>query len=134
MKKTISIEDLRNSKCAALNPQLFEQPKKEKKKSKYGNSKTEVDGIIIDSKREAKRWKELRLMLKKGIIGMLARQVEFELNPGGTHSLIYKADATYMIMETGERVVEDAKGIRTKEYLKKKSLMQKVHGIKISEV
>lgn len=104
------------------------------KKSKYGNKKTEVDGIVFDSKKEANRWKFLRVLLKAGAIAFLERQVEYELNPGGTHSLKYRCDFRYMISGTGEMVVEDVKGMRTKIYLKKKKLMKKVHGIEIKEV
>lgn len=70
---------------------------------------------------------------KQGLIGLLEMQVPFELNPGGTHSLKYIADFVYYDSLTGERVVEDAKGFRTREYLKKRRLMKKVLGIEIKE-
>lgn len=114
-------------------PQFPEQ-QKAKKKSKYGNEKHEVDGIEFDSKREAERYGELKLLLKAGEIGLLQLQEPFELNPGGTHSLKYIADFVYLITATGEKVVEDAKGHRTREYIKKRRLMRKVHGIEIKEV
>jgi hypothetical protein len=113
-------------------PQLEESSPK--KKSKYGNNKKEVDGIVFDSEKEANRYGELKLMLKAGIIGLLELQVPYELNPGGTHSLKYIADFVYIIRATGEKVVEDAKGHRTQVYLKKRRLMKKVHGITIKEV
>lgn len=105
-----------------------------KKQLKYRNKKTEVDGITFDSAKEANRYKELKLLLKAGEIGLLELQVPFELNPGGTHSLKYVADFVYVISKTGERIVEDVKGMRTREYKKKRRLMLKVHGIKINEV
>jgi hypothetical protein len=37
------------------------------------------------------------------------------------------------MMQTGKTVVEDCKGYKTKEYLKKKKLMLKIHNIKILE-
>jgi len=104
------------------------------KRSKYRNKRTEIDGIKFDSEKEAKRYGDLRLMLKAGLIGQLQLQVPFELNPGGTHSLKYIADFTYLMADSGEYVVEDVKGYRTREYLKKKRLMLKVHGIKIKEI
>lgn len=104
------------------------------KKSKYGNEKVEVEEKSFDSKREAARYKILNLLLKKGDIGMLARQVEFELNVGGTHSLKYLADFVYRDMKTGELIVEDSKGVRTAAFKKKARLMKKIHGIKIIEV
>jgi hypothetical protein len=110
------------------------EQKKEKRKSKYGNNKAVVDNIKFDSKREANRYGELKIMLKAGIIGLLDLQVPFELNPGGSHSLKYIADFVYIIRATGEKVVEDAKGHRTREYIKKRRLMKKVHSIIIKEV
>ncbi len=108
-------------------------PKGQKKRSKYGSKKVVVDGIQFDSQKEAARYKELLLLLKAGHIGLLRRQVEYELNPGGTHSLKYIADFVYMQAYTGIEVVEDCKGFRTAEYRKKRRLMKKVHGIKIFE-
>jgi hypothetical protein len=105
---------------------------KKVKKHKYSSKKTVVDDIEFDSVKEAKRYKELKLLLKVGEIGMLQRQVPFELNPGGTHSLKYVADFCYITRE-GVRVTEDCKGFRTGEYLKKKRLMKKVHQIEIRE-
>jgi hypothetical protein len=109
-------------------------PESEKKRSKYGASKKEADGIVFDSVKEAKRYQELKLLQKAGFIGLLELQVPFELNDGGTHSLRYIADFVYVISQTGEKVVEDAKGFRTKEYRKKRRLMKTVHGITIKEV
>ena len=121
--------------CAAYNRHLLEQPSKVSapKRSKYGAKKTEVNGIMFDSIKEANRYKELLLLLKAGHIGLLQLQVPFELNQGGTHSLKYIADFVYMDAATGQRVVEDAKGYRTKEYKNKKRLMAKIHNIKIKE-
>ena len=84
----------------------------------------------FDSKKEAKRYKELRLLLKSGEIGFLARQVQYELNEGGSHSLIYIADFQYTTKE-GELIVEDVKGVLTREFKKKRMLMKKIHGIDI---
>lgn len=132
-RKPISLEDIKRSACAPLNPHLFEKAESKPKKSKYGNKKTEVDGILFASIKEAERYKELKLMQKAGLIGLLELQVPFELNPGGTHSLRYIADFTYVDSRTGERVVEDCKGAKTAVYLKKKRLMWKVHKIQIKE-
>lgn len=129
-----TLDDLKKTACAPLNQKVFEEVEKPKKKSKYSNTKTEVDGIVFDSVKEANRYKELRLLLKVGEIGLLKRQVEYELNPGGSYSLKYISDFEYTIAATGEQVVEDVKGFRTKEYLKKRRLMKKVHGIEIVEL
>lgn len=134
-KAAFSLEDLRNSAVARINPHLFEQePKKEVKRNKFNASKTEIDGIVFDSKKEAARYKELQLLLKAGVIGLLELQVPYELNEGGSHSLKYVADFVYIRTDTGEKVVEDTKGFRTAIYKKKRKLMKKIHGIEIREL
>ncbi len=92
-----------------------------------------MDGIVFDSEREAKRYGELKLLLKAGEIWLLETQVSFELNEGGSHSLKYIADFVYLDSRTGEKIIEDCKGFRTKEYLKKRRLMKKIYGIQILE-
>ena len=136
MSRSFTISDIKNSACAKLNEHLFSdtQMSDTKKRSKFGNKGTEVDGEVFHSKKEAKRYKELRLLLKQGIIGFLARQVQYELNEGGTHSLIYIADFVYVDKATGQTIVEDVKGFRTRDYKKKKRLMKKIHSIEIIEV
>jgi hypothetical protein len=111
----------------------FEQTGKSEKPNKYGAKKTEVDGVVFDSQREANRYIQLRYLLNSGEIRELQLQVAFELNEGGTHSLRYVADFTYYTKD-GEYVVEDSKGFRTKEYRKKRKLMKEVLGIEVREV
>ena len=53
----------------------------EKKKSKYGANKVEIDNIEFDSKRESERYLELKQLEKLGVIKELQLQVEFELQP-----------------------------------------------------
>lgn len=107
-----------------------------KKKSKYGNEKVEVDGVWFDSKKEAARWKELLLLLKVGEIGVLERQVSFDLNVGEKKVARYVADFTYLT-KNGEKVVEDVKSSYTRKlpvYRLKKKLMLSIHKIQIKEV
>jgi hypothetical protein len=134
-RKLFTWNELKQMACYERNKHLFPpEPEKKEKRSKYNNRKTEVDGIEFDSEKEADRYKDLLLMVKAGEIGMLERQKEYELNPGGTYSYKYKCDFRYIEMKTGEKVVEDVKGFRTREYKKKKQLMKKVHGITIKEI
>lgn len=46
----------------------------------------------------------------------------------------YIADFVYTDNETGQTVVEDTKGMRTKDYIIKRKLMLYLHGIRIKEV
>ena len=110
---------------------------------KYGNHKTvSFDGKNIDSKREDRRWFELNMLLRSGSIKDLRRQVPFELIPAQRdnagkvieRAVKYIADFVYFDISTGETVVEDAKGFKTRDYIIKRKLMLKVHGIRIKEV
>lgn len=99
------------------------------KKAKYGNERTD-DGF--DSKREARRYRDLCLREKANEISDLHRQVPFRIDIKDEHVCTYKADFTYV--EGGALVVEDTKGYRTPVYRLKKKLMKAVHGIEIREV
>lgn len=122
-------------------------------KTKYRNRKTMriIDGkpVTFDSEKEAQRYAELRLLERAGRIRGLDRQVRFEVLPqqkdaDGTileRSVVYKADFTYHEPDdsgsspNGWRyVVEDVKGVRTKEYIIKRKLMLHRLGIRIREV
>lgn len=101
---------------------------------KYRNVKTVVDGITFDSKREAKRYGELMLLLRAGLIRDLTLQKRYSLLVNGELICAYVADFDYYDAKAGRWVTEDAKGVRTPEYLIKKKLMKAVHGITIREV
>lgn len=108
--------------------------------NKYGNKKIEVDGMVFDSKKEFKRWQELRLLQRAGEITELNRQVPFMLLPSqrtpegaAVRAVEYIADFTYRD-KRGAFVVEDVKGFRTKDYILKKKLMLFIHGNWIKEV
>ena len=102
--------------------------------SKYHNTKTTVDGIAFDSKKEGARHGELQLLAKAGAIQDLRLQMPFELIPkqAGERAVRYIADFVYM--ENGKMIVEDVKGVKTDVYKIKKKLMLAVHGIRIREV
>lgn len=122
------------------------------KGNKYSNKKIEVDGITFDSKREAKRYKELLLLEQAGAISNLQRQVKYVLIPtqrepdtvgarGGIHKgkviekeCAYYADFVYFDREKQEIVVEDTKGMKTIDYVIKRKLMLYRHGIRITEI
>lgn len=101
------------------------------RRGKYGNKKTEVDGRMFDSKREANRYGELKLLEKDGQIINLQCQRTYRLEVNGI--LVCKYIADFVYGEGGKLVVEDTKGHRTREYILKKKLMRAVHGIEIRE-
>ena len=106
--------------------------------NKYHAKKVTVDGIEFDSRREANRFAELKLMERAGMITDLKRQEEFELIPkcGKERPAKYHADFSYIDTTTGEKVVEDVKSraTKTKDYILRRKLMNWRHGIQIREV
>lgn len=107
--------------------------------SKYHAHKTVVDGIVFDSKREAKRYGELKLLERAGAIRDLRRQVRYELIPAfdvdGKHyrPTCYIADFVYTDTKTGAEIVEDVKGMRTDVYRIKAKLFAHRYGVSITE-
>ncbi len=124
--------------------------------NKYKNKKTlTFDGILHDSRKEANRWTELKLMLRAGEIEDLRRQVKYELIPAQYEvterysrngkrlkddrklvekPVYYIADFVYIDKRTGKEVVEDTKGVKTKDYILKRKLMLYIKGIRIHEI
>jgi hypothetical protein len=110
-----------------------------KSANKYGNQKVEVNGILFDSKREARRYLELATLEKAREIQNLRRQVKYLLIPSQRidgkvveREVTYVADFVYE--QNGETVVEDSKGHRTKDYILKRKMLLYFHGIRIREV
>lgn len=109
--------------------------------SKFSNKKEEIDGIIFDSKKEAKVYLELKDLASKGEITKFDRQVNFELIPtqrDGQNKIIerpcqYKADFV-VYHNDGEITAIDAKGMRDGKYTIKRKLMLHVHKIRVHEV
>ena len=124
--------------------------------SKYKAKKTQYNGILFDSKKEAKRYRELLLLERAGKISALELQKVYELIPAQyatsdevytkgknkgqpkrgallERAVVYKADFKY-VDEDGYTVVEDTKGVKTKDYIIKRKLMLLNYGIRIREV
>lgn len=104
--------------------------------SKYRNQRTEVGGIKFASKREARRYQELKALESLGEIAHLGLQVRYPLTVNGIKVGAYVADFVYSVVpEAGDlvEVIEDCKGYRTPMYKLKKKLMFAIHGIKITE-
>lgn len=101
---------------------------------KYRNKKTCIDGFTFDSRKEARRYTELKSLQMAGEISMLELQVRFPLEVNGQKICDYVADFVYM--ENGMQVVEDVKSEATSKlpiYRIKKKLMRAIHDIDIVE-
>lgn len=111
---------------------------KPRKKNKYGAKPTGGHA----SEKEHQRAAVLRTKQRAGLISDLREQVPFTLIPpqyDADRQLIerscrYIADFVYTDNATAQTVVEDTKGYRTKEYIIKRKLMLRVHGIRIKEI
>lgn len=109
-----------------------------KKRNKYGAVKVHAHGIKFDSKKEHKRYGELKLLVKAGEIQSFTHQVPFVYLHDGKKIFRYIAD--YVIVNNdGSRRVEDVKGFDKKTqkfrttplFNLKKKLIEAQHKIKI---
>lgn len=100
-------------------------------KNKYKAIKVIVDGIKFDSKKEARRYGQLKLLVRAGEIKDLKLQPKFDLIVNGKKVGYYKADFEYI--EDGERIIEDVKGVKTTTYNLKKKMIKAIYDIDIRE-
>lgn len=106
--------------------------------SKYAAIPTEVDGIRFASKKEARRYEELRDLQKYGEITNLDLQKNYALVVKDVKVGVYRADFVYE--QRGNLIVEDVKGYRCKAspvyklFLLKKKLLKALYGIDVQEV
>ena len=100
-------------------------------RNKYRAIKTIVDGIKFDSKKEAMRYVQLKLLVKSGVISGLKLQPRFDITINDCKCGFYKADFEYI--ENNKTVIEDVKGMKTPVYNLKKKLIKAIYGIEIFE-
>ncbi len=100
-----------------------------KAKSKYSAKATVVDGMRFDSKKEAKRYGDLKLLRRSGEVDFFLRQVPFHL-PGPTKYLL----DFLVFWSSGLVTFEDVKGHRTETYIMKKKQVEDLYGVEIKEV
>ena len=94
---------------------------------KYRNQPTVVAGIRFDSKKEANRDAELRLLVRAGEINNLERQPRFDLVVNGVKICTYVGDWRYHKKGPWVWTVEDAKGFKTKEFIIKWKLAKALY-------
>lgn len=100
--------------------------------NKYHAKKTDVDDITFDSRAEAGRYMQLKLLLAAGEIKDLVLQERFPIVVNGQKIGTYIADFSYTTAD-GVRVIEDVKGVKTPVYRLKKKLVRALYGIEIAE-
>ena len=122
-----------------MNVQLNDNRKGYHMRNKFGAIKTTVDNIKFDSKAEARRYVDLKLLLRTGKIKDLKLQPRYEILPGYTiegkrvRPTFYKPDFEYLD-ESGKKIVEDVKGVKTRDYQLRKKMFEIRYKIKVTEV
>ena len=116
--------------------------------NKYHARKCQVGNEVFDSRKEMHRYQELLLLEKAGQINNLRRQVKYILIPAQRETVIKKGKprpgkvierevaytADFVYEENGKTVVEDVKGMKTRDYVLRRKMMLYFHGIRVREV
>jgi hypothetical protein len=98
---------------------------------KYRNTPTTVDGWKFDSKLEARRYVELKMLQAGGHVAWFLCQVPFRL-PG---HIIYRADFMICWWDGSARLsVEDCKGVSTRVSTNKIKQVEELYGLKVTIV
>jgi hypothetical protein len=148
---SMDVKDLSRLGPAAQRQVLEKLGKTASKEAKYHNQPDTRGELHFDSRKEARRYDELMLMLKAGAIRNLRLQVQYTLQesfvaPDGerVRAIRYVADFAYERPTEPDKygtvlwlpVVEDVKSAATKtqKYEIKKKLMRERFNISITEV
>ena len=105
--------------------------------NKYRNIKVKVNGIEFDSRLEANRYCQLKILERAKEIKDLRRQVEFVLQPSyrknnkTIRAIKYVADFVYYDLREGKTIIEDTKGYYK---LKKKMFEYQYPHLEITEI
>jgi hypothetical protein len=88
-----------------------------------------ADGIKFSSKKEHKRYQQLKILQNSGEILFFLRQVPFHLQAG----VKYVCDFV-VFWTSGEVTIEDVKGMKTDMYILKKKMVEATYPITITEI
>lgn len=112
------------------------------KPSKYRNVITEIDGMRFDSRAEAKRWRDLKMLERGGVIANLERQIPIELVAGtklhganrARPAIRIVVDFRFYDVELSRVRHQDTKGEETAVSLIKRHIAKVLHGIDVEIV
>lgn len=107
---------------------------KKSKLGKYNQRGTRLDGRFFHSEAEANRYLQLKTMMAAGRITHLECQVPYQIHIDGILICTYNADFRYFCREPHALVIEDVKGLRTKEFIIKKKLVEAKYKVIIHEL
>lgn len=95
---------------------------------KFRAQPTIRDGMHFASKKEARYYDRLKIMVKADIVLFFLRQVPFHL-PGGVK---YSVDFQ-VFYKNGDIKFIDVKGHRTKDFIRNKKMVEALYPVKIEE-
>ncbi len=105
----------------------YQEMKRANRRNKYNAQARTVDGVRFDSKAEARRYGELKLLCAQGYIAGLRIHPRYELQAAFTdgrgkrhRGIFYEADFEYQ--ESGQMIAEDVKGVQTTVFRLKRKL------------
>lgn len=101
------------------------------RRTKYGAEKVKIDGYRFDSKAEARRYGELRLLQKAGKIFALTVHPVYPINIRNQHICNVELDFFYHNTETNEDHYEDVKGFDMPLSKLKRKLVEAAYGFKV---
>lgn len=96
---------------------------------KFRAKPQELDGIKFASKKEAKRYQELKILQSSGEVLFFLRQTPFHL----TGSVKYLSDFL-VFWNNGTVTIEDVKGLKTPMYNTKRKQVEATYPITITEI
>lgn len=91
---------------------------------------------MFDSKKEATRYAELRLLERAGVISDIETQRPFKVAVGGKHFCTFTVDFAYTECGSGRVVYEEVKSTGTNKdaaYRLRRKAAELFHGVKITE-
>ena len=97
--------------------------------SKFNNERVVTEDGAFDSKKEHRRWCELKLLQLAGEIRNLRHHTKFKFEHNGVLIGTYEADFDYF--RGNEYVVEDSKGFETDVFRLKAKMMRAFFGIDV---
>lgn len=98
--------------------------------NKYGAKKTEIDGVVFSSKREAKRYADLKTLMRAGEILCLTLQPSYDIVINSIKICTVKLDFEYLT-KAGKKITEDSKGFDNPLSKLKRKLVKAQHGIDV---
>lgn len=101
---------------------------------KYKNKKVVIDNIGFDSKREAARYNELKLMQNAGLINDLKCHPEYKIAVNDVDICTVILDFRYFDLKKGLMFIEDVKGKDNDFSRLKRKLVEAMYDMKVTLV